>query len=372
MINSKILCIHQGKELYGSDRSFLAAVEALSEEYEDIEVILPGKGELSDELIKTEKIRLSYYEKGILRKHDLRRPIRFSSNLIAGFYYYVRKFYYYPIVYINTVVVFSALLAALFYRFSSKRIICHVREIPSGWQLKFFKFLLFFSGVELIYNSKATKLAFSLPGKVVYNGVSALSHDHGDLIGDQEDSDKLCLLMIGRINEWKGQSFFIDTLKNISENKRRLFKIRIVGSPYEGYEYLSKELEKLLNENELENIVSLVDFCADPMGHYLWSDYIVVPSTKPEPFGRVAIEAFSYGKPVLAANHGGLTEIVEDGKNGFLFEPSDTNSFASCIAKLIDINDDRYAELSRSAQQSFISNFSIESYRSNLLSIFRS
>lgn len=371
MINSKILCIHQGKELYGSDRSFLAAVEVLTEEYETIDVVLPGEGELADELAKIKKTKISYYSKGVLRKRDLKSPVSFVSNLIAGFFYFLRNFYHYPVVYINTVVVLSALLAASFYRFTSKRIICHVREIPSGWQLKFFRFFLWLSGVELIYNSEATKLAFSLPGKVVYNGVSVPTDSFESLSTVGKDSKKICLLMIGRINEWKGQSFFIKSVAQLSKHEKDHFRIRIVGSPFEGYEYLSDELTTLVNENGLEGVVSLIDFCADPKEHYLWSDYVVVPSTQPEPFGRVAIEAFSYGKPVLAANHGGLTEIVEEDRNGFLFEPGNQQVFASCLTRLIVISNDKYAELSYSAHQRFTSIFSIESYRSNLLSIFR-
>lgn len=53
------------------------------------------------------------------------------------------------------------------------------------------------------------------------------------------------------------------------------------------------------------------------------SDVMVVPSIWPEVFGNVVVEAFAYGKPVIAAASGGLPELVEHGKTGFLVKPGD-------------------------------------------------
>ena len=47
-------------------------------------------------------------------------------------------------------------------------------------------------------------------------------------------------------------------------------------------------------------------------------DIAVVPSTEPEPFGLVALEAMLAKKPVIAAKHGGLTEIIDENKTGFI------------------------------------------------------
>ena len=67
--DSSILCLHQGAELYGSDRSFLAAVEAL--DGATLDVILPADGELAAEVRKVKGVSLSFYSKGILRKRCL-------------------------------------------------------------------------------------------------------------------------------------------------------------------------------------------------------------------------------------------------------------------------------------------------------------
>ncbi|WP_375057341.1 glycosyltransferase family 4 protein [Zobellella sp. DQSA1] len=363
--------MHQGTELYGSDRSFLAAVDAFCKS-EKVDVVLPAEGELTKELIDIDSVRLFYYKKGVLRKRELNRPFSFVFNLIFGFLFYINLFRKYQVVYINTVVMFSALLAAGIYRFTSKRIVCHVREIPTGFQLKVFRFVLKFSGAELIFNSNATKQAFNLTGKVIYNGVHHASID--SLNGKHNGSDRLTfinLLMIGRINDWKGQFFLLQSLSELPSSIRKLIKVRIVGSPFEGYEFLVDELRKIIAEHELGEMISLLPFSSEPSEHYSWADYVVVASTKPEPFGRVAIEAFSYGKPVIAAAHGGLIEVVNDGINGFLFRPNDKDELLSLIYRLLDVTPEKFEEMSSAALDDFKRRFSIESYQENIRTFFK-
>lgn len=63
-------------------------------------------------------------------------------------------------------------------------------------------------------------------------------------------------------------------------------------------------------------------------------DVLVVPSLA-EPFGRVAAEGQVAGVPVLAADAGGLPEIVRDGHDGLLFPPADSASLATCLHRVL-------------------------------------
>ena len=58
-------------------------------------------------------------------------------------------------------------------------------------------------------------------------------------------------------------------------------------------------------------------------------DVLIVPSLFREPFGRVAIEAFAHGVPVIAARSGGLPETIEPGANGEVFAPGDDKELAA-------------------------------------------
>jgi glycosyltransferase involved in cell wall biosynthesis len=73
---------------------------------------------------------------------------------------------------------------------------------------------------------------------------------------------------------------------------------------------------------------------SDPAIFYPAIDVLVVPSLWDEPFGRVCIEAFANGVPVVAARSGALPEIVEVGKSGLTFRAGDDRGLADCLRTL--------------------------------------
>jgi glycosyltransferase involved in cell wall biosynthesis len=74
----------------------------------------------------------------------------------------------------------------------------------------------------------------------------------------------------------------------------------------------------------------------DPKVAYVQADIVVVPSLWEEPFGRVVVEAMSFGIPVIASNLGGLKDIVIDGKTGYLVDPEDKIKWKEKILCLVD------------------------------------
>lgn len=62
----------------------------------------------------------------------------------------------------------------------------------------------------------------------------------------------------------------------------------------------------------------------------------LLPSTCPETFGIVVIEAMSMGRPVIASRIGGLSDVIIDGENGFLIPPRDAVALGQAIQRLLD------------------------------------
>lgn len=62
----------------------------------------------------------------------------------------------------------------------------------------------------------------------------------------------------------------------------------------------------------------------------------LVPSLWPEPWGQVAAEAQTAGRPVIATRTGGLTDVVDDGVSGLLVPPGDSVALAAAISELLD------------------------------------
>lgn len=63
-------------------------------------------------------------------------------------------------------------------------------------------------------------------------------------------------------------------------------------------------------------------------------DILVFPSLN-EGMGRVMVEGMSLGKPIVASNVGGIRDLIEDGKNGILVPPRDSNALRKAISRLI-------------------------------------
>ena len=65
-------------------------------------------------------------------------------------------------------------------------------------------------------------------------------------------------------------------------------------------------------------------------------DVLVHCPTAPEPFGRAVAEAMGAGRPVVAANDGGVPELVEEGRTGLLVPPGDVAAFAAAVRRLLE------------------------------------
>lgn len=62
-------------------------------------------------------------------------------------------------------------------------------------------------------------------------------------------------------------------------------------------------------------------------------DFAIVPSLWNEPFGRVVIEAYAMGVPVIAAARGGLSELVDEGVTGYLFDPEQAHGLQNALLR---------------------------------------
>lgn len=147
---------------------------------------------------------------------------------------------------------------------------------------------------------------------VIHNGYEG----PGPVAAAQRTDGKYRIGYLGRIAETKG----IESLINAIKASRHVHRValRIAGGGDDAYvERLKKECAGI--DVEFLGVVSPEDFFKEV-------DVLVVPSSYHEPLGRVVIEAYSNGVPVLAARRGGLPELVQHGVTGCLFDPDDAGS----------------------------------------------
>jgi phosphatidyl-myo-inositol dimannoside synthase len=102
---------------------------------------------------------------------------------------------------------------------------------------------------------------------------------------------------------------------------------------------------------------------------YSRCDVFALPSTG-EGFGFVFLEAMAFGKAVIGAAAGGVTDIIEHEKNGLLVVPGDLDGLVDALARLL-ANERLRTELGRAGSDSVRARFQFESFRSRLEAILR-
>lgn len=139
---------------------------------------------------------------------------------------------------------------------------------------------------------------------------------------------------IGRVTPWKGPDFFVELAREwISRGRAGHFVL--VGGAFNADGEFARDLRSRIEETPLRGRVHGVGFQAGVSEVLTDMDLLVHCSLRPEPFGRVLVEAMALGVPVVAARAGGVPEIVESGVNGLLAEPGDHRDYLEKIERIL-------------------------------------
>jgi len=175
--------------------------------------------------------------------------------------------------------------------------------------------------------------------QVVYNGIdpawfrpgieSSLRRELG--LGP----DDVLAGIVSRLAPDKGQETFLRAAAQIAALNRHAYFV-IVGddSIFSDNATYVPMLKKLVAELGLSGRVHFTGYRSDMPNVYAGLD-IVVNAARREAFGMVLVEPMACEIPVIGTNAGGIPEIIEEGHNGFMFEPGDAGSLAVHLSTLI-------------------------------------
>ncbi|HZU59313.1 MAG TPA: glycosyltransferase family 4 protein, partial [Solirubrobacteraceae bacterium] len=138
---------------------------------------------------------------------------------------------------------------------------------------------------------------------------------------------------LGRISSWKGQDVLARALAQPALARAGAVGL-VAGDAWPGQEHRQEELTALAGRLGLGQRLRLLGFRGDTSTIYGAADVVVVPSTNPDPLPNVALEAAACGCCVVAADHGGLPEIIRDGDTGRLFAPGQPEALAAVLDEL--------------------------------------
>jgi len=345
-----ILFVHQSSEMYGSDKVLLYIAQGLQlkGQFHPV-VVLPGMGPLYSALVasgievhvaEVAKIsRAAFTLSGLFRLAlQVVQAIRSLDRVVGN-----RSV---AVVHSNTLAVLAGAIWAVVRR---KKHLWHVHEIILSPKLvsKIFPYLVNRMSSRVMSNSTLTErwLLTEQPGLssrsiVVFNGLPNIKTPSSAAISAFRVSvgaevDDLVVTLAGRINRWKGQSLLLEAAAELQRRGRaNSLRFVIVGSAAPGLEDMPAQLKAQAVAGGLGDRCSFVPFIDDIWPVWFGTDIAVVPSTDPEPFGMVAIEAMAAGAPVIAAGHGGLLDIIVDQESGLVFAPRNPLALADAVDRL--------------------------------------
>ena len=165
------------------------------------------------------------------------------------------------------------------------------------------------------------------------------------------DNNPVVLGYVSNIVEDKGWDIF---LRSISELKSKGFKFtaRIIGSGPD-----SSQLTQMIEDSGLEEYTKYLGRKTglDLVREYQHMDIFVFPS-KRESLGLVGIEAMSCGVPVIGSDIGGIKSYLQDGYNGYLFEPGDSKALSSALGKWFRLSSSNKNTLKQNARETALKN----------------
>jgi glycosyltransferase involved in cell wall biosynthesis len=245
----------------------------------------------------------------------------------------IKRFY-------NSVMVKSNLIIA-----GSNFIFSHIKDNYYDYLDTKNKLLVIFRGINVDYFDPTTKTE-SEEKKLLKNW-------------DIEENKKIILLP-GRITSWKGQELFLEAvnLVNIQLGYEAFYAV-ILGSD-QGRDLYKKKLIRLSEQYRMTKQVKFIDHCKDMALAYKVSNIIVSASIEPEAFGRVAVEAQSMEKMIIASNIGGSNETVINEKTGYLFESGNPKSLSEKILKVLNLDDTTLKTVGIEGRKNVIKKFNVE------------
>ena len=168
-------------------------------------------------------------------------------------------------------------------------------------------------------------------------------------------------LYFGRLSEEKG----ILTLIKVFEKKDLHLKIVGIGP-------LKEKIQKYINDNNIKNIEML----GFKSGRELYTivgnaKAVILPSEWYENGPYSAIETLKLGIPLIGSDLGGIPELIEDSKNGFIFKHANVEDLNKCINKIENLNENEIFKMQKKSKEIFLNNYTAEEHYKKIIEIYK-
>ena len=374
-----VLILHSSAGRYGADLQLLAIARGLDRARWKPLCVLPERGELG-ELLEQAGAEVAVHPLAVLRRPLLTplgtaRLVRAAGvdRRVIGAIARERDV---ALVHSNTSVILSGGAIA---RAAGAAHLLHVREIYEGaggragaalWPALRGR-MLRADALACISGAVAAQFGGSPRAFVLHDGLPRSPEPVArgaarDLLG--VPPDRFAVALVGRVSDWKGQDVLARALAEPALASIGAVGL-VAGDPAPGAVVEAGRLDRLATALGVEDRLVRLGFRSDVDTVLGAADALVVPSKRPEPLGLVALEAAAAGLPVVASDHGGVTEIVRDGETGRLVPPRDPRALAAALRALAD-DPASAAEMGAKGRQDVAERFSLTRMLDELQAVY--
>ena len=339
--NKKIVCVHLLNDFSGSPRVLSQVVNVFLKQGLEVDIYTSGnkeQGFLSN--IEGATTKSIFYRWSPFKVVTLGL---FLLSQIVLFFKLLRYHKQDVVFYVNTILPFGAALAG---KVLNKQVIYHVHE--TSVKPAIFKWFLFYlakkTASDAIYVSQFLIDQEPLPGvkcHVVYNTLSKdfITKSQASLAPEKDD---FRVLMLSSLKAYKGVNEYValaDALKNIE------FDL-VLNAP-------QSDIDHYFRSTPLPKNLKIYPSQQDVHPFYQQANLVLNlshPEQWVETFGLTALEAMSYGKPVIVPPVGGIAELVGENNGGFKIDVRETEELERTIVKLME-DRQHYSSLAQQARE---------------------
>ncbi|TAF07672.1 MAG: glycosyltransferase family 4 protein [Nostocales cyanobacterium] len=213
------------------------------------------------------------------------------------------------------------------------------------------------------------------PTPLVYPGVALDRFNPAVLPTPTQARQKLGLPLygpligiVGRLQRWKGMHVLVEAMPKVLQKYPHAHCV-VVGGKHDLEPDYQEFVKQQITDLGLSDYIIMAGLQRN-VPEWVQAMDIFVHASDKEPFGIVIIEAMALGKPVIAGDAGGPTEIIADGVNGLLTPYEDADALAQAILRYLD-NPEFAQSLAAAARQRALQ-FSTQRYAQNLINVIRS
>ena len=172
------------------------------------------------------------------------------------------------------------------------------------------------------------------------------------------------VMLPARLSRWKGQAVLIQAMAALQDRDAVCV---LLGDGRPGY---ANELTKLAHRLGIADRLRIVGHCDDVAAALMLATVAVSASTEPEGFGRAVIEAQAMGCAVVATNHGGAAETVEDLVTGWHVPPSDPAALATILDRALAMGPEDRQLLGDRARANVLQHYTVAAMQAATLDVY--